>query len=94
MADHQRAAKSVLAFLREAERVGASVELSADAPFLTPEQVAKQLGVSRPTISRRIKAGELKAVKVGNRNRIPIVEFERFRDAYLDELASALADDF
>ena len=94
LADRESAARSVLAFLREAEEVGASVELSARAPFLTPEQMAEQLGVSRPTISRRIKAGELKAVKVGNRNRIPVVEFERFRDAYLDELAGALADDF
>lgn len=94
LADRKRATASVVAFLREAEKVGASVELSAEAPFLTPEEVAKQLGVSRPTISRRIKAGELKAVKVGNRNRIPVVEFERFRDAYLDELARALADDF
>lgn len=94
LADRESATKSVLAFLREAEEVGASVELSAEAPFLTPEQVAKQLGISRPTISRRIKAGELKAVKVGNRNRVPIAEFERFREAYLDELASVLANDF
>lgn len=94
LADRKSATKSVLAFLREAEKVGASVELSAEAPFLTPDQVAKQLGISRPTISRRIKAGELKAVKVGNRNRIPVAEFERFRDAYLDELANALANDF
>lgn len=86
--------KSVLAFLREAEMAGASVELTADAPFLTPDEVAKQLGLSRPTISRRIKAGDLKAIKVGNRNRIPIAEFERFREAYLDEMASVLANDF
>lgn len=94
LADHKSAAKSVLALLREAEKVGGAVELRVDAPFLTPEQVAQQLGISRPTISRRIKAGELKAVKVGNRNRIPVAEFERFRDAYLDELADALANDF
>ena len=56
--------------------------------------MAKQLGVSRPTISRRIKAGDLKAIKVGNRNRIPIAEFERCREPYFDEMASALADDF
>lgn len=93
LADGERTAKSVLTFLREAEMAGASVELTADTPFLTPEEVAKQLGVSRPTISRRIKAGDLKAIKVGNRNRIPIAEFERFREAYLDEMASALADD-
>lgn len=94
LADRTSATKSVVAFLREAERMGASVELSAEAPFLTPEQVAKRLGLSRPTISRRIKAGDLKAVKVGNRNRVPVAEFERFRDAYLDELTSVLADDF
>ncbi|HMS77729.1 helix-turn-helix domain-containing protein [uncultured Gordonia sp.] len=68
--------------------------LSAQAPFLTPEQVAVRLGISRPTISRRIKAGDLKAVTVGNRNRISVAEFERFRDAYLDELAVAFAEDF
>jgi excisionase family DNA binding protein len=56
--------------------------------------VAKQLGVSRPTIARRIKVGELKAVEVGNRNRVPTAEFKRFRDAYLHELAGALADVF
>ncbi len=94
LADHDAATKSVLAFLREAEMAGASVELTADAPFLTPDEVAKQLGLSRPTISRRIKAGDLKAIKVGNRNRIPIAEFERFREAYLDEMASVLANDF
>jgi excisionase family DNA binding protein len=94
LADRERATESVLAFLREAEMVGASVELTADAPFLTPEEAAKQLGVSRPTISRRIKAGDLKAIKVGNRNRIPIAEFERFREVYLDEMTSVLADDF
>ncbi len=94
LADRKSATESVLAFLREAEKVGASVELSAEAPTFTPEQVAKKLGLSRPTISRRIKAGELKAVKVGNRNRIPVAEFERFRVAYLAELAKAFANDF
>lgn len=94
LADRKRAAKSVRAILLEAEQLGGAVEVRVDAPFLTPDQVAHQLGISRPTVSRRIKAGELKAVKVGNRNRIPIAEFERFRDAYLDELAGALANDF
>lgn len=94
LADKENAVESVLAFLREAASVGASVELTAQAPFMTPDEVAAQLGVSRPTISRRIRAGDLKAVKVGNRNRIPIAEFERFRGVYLDELANVLADDF
>ncbi|MFN8049671.1 MAG: helix-turn-helix domain-containing protein [Ancrocorticia sp.] len=94
LADHDAATKSVLAFLREAEMAGASVELTADAPFLTPDEVAKQLGLSRPPFLVESKAGDLKAIKVGNRNRIPIAEFERFREAYLDEMASVLANDF
>ena len=34
--------------------------------------------MSRPTISRKIKAWEIGAIKVGNRNRIPYEEFERY----------------
>ena len=46
--------------------------------MMTPAQVAEAMGVSRSTVSRKIAAGELRAVKVGNRNRIPFEEFERF----------------
>ena len=94
LADRKSILQSIRVFLREAEEVGASVELTADVPFLTPEQAATKLGVSRPTISRRIKNGDIRAIKVGNRNRIPVTEFERFRSSYLDEMAAAMADDF
>lgn len=94
LADHESILQSIQAFLREAEEIGASVEITADAPFLTPQQMAIELGVSRPTISRRIKNGDIRVIKVGNRNRIPVTEFERFRDSYLNEMAAAMADDF
>jgi excisionase family DNA binding protein len=43
----------------------------------TPEEVAGRLAISRSTVSRRISNGQIKAVKVGNRNRIPFSEFQR-----------------
>ena len=68
----------VAAFVNRAAEAGESVTLTSRQRMLTPAQMADRLGVSRSTISRRIKSGEIKAVKVGNRNRIPYLEFERF----------------
>ncbi|MEZ3161826.1 helix-turn-helix domain-containing protein [Microbacterium sp. BWT-B31] len=50
----------VAAYLQRAAAEGKTVTLTAKRRMLTPEQVADALGVSRPTISRRIKAGELR----------------------------------
>ena len=61
--------------------------------MLTPEQVADRLGVSRSTISRRIKDGRLRAVKVGNRNRVPYEEFERFRYQMMGHLVELSAEE-
>ncbi|MDD7542047.1 MAG: helix-turn-helix domain-containing protein [Mobiluncus porci] len=65
-------------FVTQAAEAGAAVTLSAKQRMLTPAQVAQMVGVSRSTISRRISNGEIKAIKVGNRNRIPYLEFQRF----------------
>lgn len=70
--------EQVAAYVQRAAAEGETVTLTAKRRMMTPEQVADTMGVSRSTISRRIKAGELRAVKVGNRNRIPFEEFERF----------------
>jgi excisionase family DNA binding protein len=37
-----------------------------DSPFLSARQVAARLGVSELTIRRRIKSGELPAVRLGH----------------------------
>jgi excisionase family DNA binding protein len=49
--------------------------------------------MSRSTITRRIRSGEIKAVKVGTHHRIPVREFERFRDAMMGTMiADSSAD--
>lgn len=46
--------------------------------FLTVEQVASLLQVSKMTIYRYIGAGKFKAHKIGKEFRIPKTELERF----------------
>ena len=70
-------------YLRAAAAAGAIVRLSARPATLTPAEAAARLGMSRSTVTRRIRNGEIKAVKVGTHHRIPIREFERFRDAMM-----------
>ena len=46
--------------------------------FYRAEDLAEKLGVNIMTIYRYIKAGKLKAHKIGKEFRIPKDEFERF----------------
>ncbi|MEW2459097.1 MULTISPECIES: helix-turn-helix domain-containing protein [Microbacterium] len=73
---------------------GRIVTIDVQTPVMTPQQVARELGLSRTTVLRRIESGELRASKRGNRNVITVADFERFRAAYLGDLGTALADDF
>ena len=61
--------------------------------MLTPAQVAGLVGMSRSTISRKIAAGELRSMKVGNRHRIPYEEFERFWRETAGDIIDASRDD-
>lgn len=85
--------EEVAAYVQRAAAEGATVTVTSKQRMLTPEQVAEAMGVSRSTISRKIKAGEIHAVKVGNRNRVPYEEFERFRDAAMTNVAALVSDD-
>lgn len=67
--------------------------LTAKRRMLTPAQVADLTGVSRSTISRKIAAGELRAVKIGNRNQIPYEEFERFWQATMGDVVEITRDE-
>ncbi|MGH3439411.1 MAG: helix-turn-helix domain-containing protein [Sciscionella sp.] len=51
------------------------------------------LNISRATVSRRIAAGQIRTIKVGNRHRIPEPEFERFRDSFMQAMVDHYADD-
>ena len=85
--------EEVAAYVQRAAAEGATVTLTSKQRMLTPEQVADAMGVSRSTISRKIKAGEINAVKVGNRNRVPYEEFERFWDRTMGDMVELVRDD-
>jgi excisionase family DNA binding protein len=80
-------------YLDDAAEAGEVVSISSHLATLTPAQVAKRLGMSRSTISRRIKAGDIQAIKVGSHHRISLPEFERFRDELVGGMIAAAADD-
>lgn len=80
-------------YVQRAASEGETVTLTAKKRMLTPEQVAELTGVSRSTISRKIKAGEIRAIKVGNRNRIPFEEYMRWWDQAMADVAALVSDD-
>lgn len=49
--------------------------------FYTAQDLAKKLGVNIMTIYRYIKAGKLKAYKIGKEYRIASTEFKAFLEA-------------
>lgn len=85
--------EKVAEYVQRAASEGETVTLTAKQRMLTPEQVASLTGVSRSTISRKIKAGEIYAVKVGNRNRIPYDEYQRWWDQAMGDVIELVRDD-
>jgi len=73
---------------------GDRVKIMFERPSMSPAEMAREIGVSRATIQRRIAAGDIQAEMRGNRHRIPLGEVERFRHAYVREMADVLALDF
>lgn len=80
-------------YVREARSTGETVRVERLAPSLTPAEAARRLGMSRSTISRRIKAGEISTIKVGAHHRIPVKEYERFRDRLHGEMVALTSDE-
>ena len=73
---------------------GEHARVTFERPSMTPAEMAESIGVSRATIQRRILAGEIRSERRGNRHRIPLDEVERFRRAYVREMAAGLGVDF
>lgn len=80
-------------YVRKAAAEGRTVTLSSKSYFMTPEEMAQRMGVSRATISRRIRSGEIRAVKIGNRNRIPYAEYRRYWRQAMGDLVEFVRDD-
>ena len=67
---------------------------SGTEPMLTTTEAADVLGVSRPYLTRLLKAGRIPYRKKGNRHLVPVGalrEFKACRDSQLDQL-DRLAD--
>ena len=86
-------ATTLLHLVSEAARAGETVEIHTRVQTMTPSEVAKRLGLSTSTVSRRIKAGEIRTIKVGNRHRIPVPEYDAFRRSLMNQMVDHYADD-
>jgi len=86
-------ARDVLDFVAQASAGGETVELNARVETMTPAQAAARLGISRATVSRRIADGHIRTIKIGNRHRIPVTEYSRFRRELLKDMVSHYAAD-
>jgi putative molybdopterin biosynthesis protein len=51
-----------------------------DEKAYTPDEVADMFQISKHTVYRIIKRGELKAFKVGNKIRIEKIELEKYKE--------------
>ena len=47
-------------------------------PLLTIDQLASVLAVSRPTVFRLLRRGELNAIRIGNRRRFRLEDVEAY----------------
>lgn len=80
-------------YVQDAQRTGQEVNLTKRPAMLTPAQVADRLNLSRSTISRKIKAGEIRTVRVGAHHRIPLSEFYAFHDRLMADVIEVDKDD-
>jgi excisionase family DNA binding protein len=79
--------------LKTLHKVVHALAAGAD-PMLTTSEAADFLGVSRPYLTRLLKAGKLPYRKKGNRHLVPVAALEAFkaeRDRKLGELADLAA---
>lgn len=58
---------------------GKAVTIAPQSMTLTTQQAADLLGVSRPTVVRLIKSGELAAERIGNRHRLVLDDVLAYR---------------
>lgn len=86
-------ATTLLRLVSEAARAGELVEVHTRVQTMTPSEVAERLGISTSTVSRRIKTGEIRTIKVGNRHRIPVSEYDAFRRSLMSRMVGHYADD-
>ena len=85
-------AKDLLDFEVTSTEQGMGIDVVPAMESVTPAQAARSLSVSRSTVSRWIKTGKLKSVKVGNRHRIPKQDLDAFDRQLFQARARTLAE--
>lgn len=64
---------------------GQRIEIQTSPQYLTTTMAARRIGISRPTLMKAIRSGELPAFKVGSHFRIRTGDAEVFRKALLEK---------
>jgi excisionase family DNA binding protein len=86
-------AKAVWDFMRTQAQQGKTVQVSVADRSFSPSEVAELVGVSRPTVERRIKDGTIRAARRGSRWRVSEAEVDKYRLHLADQMAVMVADD-
>ena len=64
---------------------GQRIEIQTNPQYLTTTMAARRIGISRPTLMKAIRSGELPAFKVGSHFRIRTGDAEVFRKTLLEK---------
>ena len=64
---------------------GQRIEIQISPQYLTTTMAARRIGISRPTLMKAIRSGELPAFKVGSHFRIRTGDAEVFRKTLLEK---------
>lgn len=64
---------------------GQHIEIRTTPQYLTTTMAARRIGISRPTLMKAIRSGELPAFKVGSHFRIRTGDAEVFRKTLLEK---------
>lgn len=86
-------ARVVWDFVRRQADEGKTVQVVAREVVFTPAEVASLVGVSRPTVQRRIEDGTIRAFRRGTRWCVSEAEVDRYRLSLADQMAELVADD-
>jgi len=86
-------ARAVWDFVRQRAGEGKTVQLMVADRSYSPADVADMVGVSRPTVQRRIADGTISATRRGARWRVSESEVDKYRLFLADQMAVMVADD-
>ncbi|MDR1189753.1 MAG: hypothetical protein LBK95_20250 [Bifidobacteriaceae bacterium] len=74
-------------------KAGQHAVVRFETPWMSPQQLADSVGISRPAVMRWIKLGRIKTTRYGMNHRISPVEEERFRAWYVRDTIESNAED-